>query len=140
MEKQSERQDFTIGNKTMDLEHHLQIGLIDALEDSVRGGKARTEITAILSQLYEFTNGHFLAENLLMRLHGYPEYQEHANEHDALSEILEGLRRKFEPGGPSLTPEAIDTFRGNLTAHILGMDQRLSEYVAEHGIPAMRRS
>ena len=74
MEKPDWGQSLMIGNTSMDLEHRLQMGLIHALEEALRAGQPRDETTKILSQLYEYTNAHFLAENLLMRLYAYPEY------------------------------------------------------------------
>ena len=140
MEKPDWGQSLMIGNTSMDLEHRLQIGLIHALDEAIRAGQDRAEVAKILAQLYEYTNAHFLAENLLMRLHAYPDYQSHADEHDRLVGSLEGLRRTFESGETTMTLESIEALRSWLAVHIQGMDRRLSSYVAENGIPVVRRT
>jgi hemerythrin len=140
MEKPDWGQSLMIGNTSMDLEHRLQIELIDALDEAIRAGQTRAEVAEILAQLYEYTNAHFLAENLLMRLHAYPEYPSHADEHDRLVAGLEGLRRTFDSGETSMTLESIESLRSWLAVHIQGMDWRLSSYVAENGIPVVRRT
>ncbi len=140
MEKPDWGQSLMVGNKSMDLEHRLQIGLIHALDEAIRAGQDREEVAKILSQLYEYTNAHFLAENLLMRLHAYPDYQAHADEHDRLVGSLESLRRTFDSGETGLTLDSIEALRNWLGVHIQGMDRRLSSYVAENGIPVSRRA
>lgn len=140
MEKPDWGQSLMIGNTSMDLEHRLQIGLIHALEDALRAGQSREEVAKILAQLYEYTNAHFLAENLLMRLHAYPDYAGHADEHDRLVGGLEALRKTFDSGETSMTLESLESLRSWLSVHIQGMDQRLSSYVAENGIPVVRRA
>ena len=140
MEKPDWGQSLLIGNTSMDLEQRLQIGLIHALDEAIRSGQPRDEVSKILTQLYEYTNAHFLAENLLMRLHSYPEYQAHADEHDRLVGSLEALRREFDSGELSMTLESIESLRAWLAVHIQGLDRRLSTYVAENGIPVVRRA
>jgi hemerythrin-like metal-binding protein len=140
MEKPDWGQSLMIGNTSMDLEHRLQIGLIHALEDALRAGQSREEVAKILGQLYEYTNAHFLAENLLMRLHAYPDYAGHAAEHDRLVDGLEALRKTFDSGETSMTLESLESLRSWLSVHIQGMDRRLSTYVAENGIPVVRRA
>jgi hemerythrin-like metal-binding protein len=140
MEKPDWGQSLLIGNTSMDLEHRLQIGLIHALDEALRAGQPNAEVAKILAQLYEYTNAHFLAENLLMRLHAYPDYAAHADEHDRLVGSLESLRRTFAAGETSMTLESIESLRSWLAVHIQGMDQRLSTYVAENGIPVVRRA
>jgi hemerythrin-like metal-binding protein len=139
MEKPNWGDTLTVGNKAMDMEHQLQIGLIQAVEDAIRGGQDRETASKLLGQLYEYTNAHFLAENLLMRLHAYPDYQAHADEHDRLVISLEALRKTFDSGENDLTLSSIDTLRSWLAGHIQGLDRRLSDYVSEHGIPIARR-
>jgi hemerythrin-like metal-binding protein len=139
MEKPDWGQSLMIGNTSMDLEHRLQIGLIHALDEALRAGQPREEVAKILTQLYEYTNAHFLAENLLMRLHAYPEYGAHSDEHDRLVVSLDALRRTFDSGETAMTLESIESLRGWLAVHIQGMDRRLSSYVAENGIPVVRR-
>ncbi len=74
-----------------------------------------------------------------MRLHAYPEYGAHTEEHDRLVGSLDSLRRTFDSGETALTLESIESLRSWLAVHIQGMDLRLSTYVAENGIPVIRR-
>ena len=70
----------------LDGEHKVQIDLIRAVEQGLAMGKDRTELLAILEQLVDYTNMHFMSEQLLMRLYAYPEIGMHEATHDKLME------------------------------------------------------
>lgn len=70
----------------MDGEHKVQIGLIRAVEQGLAMGKSRGELLLLLEQLVEYTNVHFMSEQLLMRLYAYPEIGAHEATHDRLME------------------------------------------------------
>lgn len=74
------------GDTEMDGEHKVQIDLIRAVEQGLVTGKSRTELLLLLEQLVEYTNVHFMSEQLLMRLYAYPEIGPHEAIHDKLME------------------------------------------------------
>ena len=140
MEKPNWDASLTVGNKAMDMEHRIQVSLIQALEGAVRAGETDGRLGQIVTQLYDYTSAHFLAENLLMRLHAYPEYEAHSADHDRLVALLEELVRAVEAGEPMVSLETMGSLRSWLVTHIQGMDQRLSSFVAEQSAPALRRA
>jgi hemerythrin len=74
------------GDTEMDGEHKVQIDLIRAVEQGLVAGKSRIELLSLLEQLVEYTNVHFMSEQLLMRLYAYPEISAHEAIHDKLME------------------------------------------------------
>ncbi|MGB0683791.1 MAG: bacteriohemerythrin [Magnetovibrionaceae bacterium] len=70
--------------ETLGDEHALQIRLLGALEQALQNGADRAAIDDLFEQLISFTDAHFMSEGLLMRLHAYPEYEAHMEEHDQL--------------------------------------------------------
>ena len=77
----------------MEAEHRVQLELLQGLQEALAGGgEDRTESAARLKQLLEYSEAHFLSEQLLMRLHAYPAYEEHVQEHDRLIGTLRTLR------------------------------------------------
>ena len=71
-------------NTTIHNEHAVQIKLLRAVEEGVAGDLGSGELAELVTQLFEYTKVHFLSEQLLMRMHGYPDYQEHQQHHDEL--------------------------------------------------------
>src|ERR1043165_1814593 len=86
------------GVGSMDAEHRLQVTLVNAIEDLVRGGKDAEATGKTIAQLAEFTNVHFLSEELMMRLYSYPQHDAHKLEHARLVEQVGTLQRHLTAG------------------------------------------
>lgn len=84
-----------IGLDGMDREHALELALLRTLADALAAGD-RSRCQALLGQLEDLTNAHFLAEQLLMRLHGYPGYAAHQMEHDQLMDELRTITARIQ--------------------------------------------
>jgi len=120
---------LALDNEPIDGEHRLQIDLVNALEDALEKGRAREESEDILRQLDDFTNMHFMSEELMMRFHSYPETHAHADEHRELLEHLRTLRQRFGRDDVPLTLETIRSLRRWLGAHIRTMDRKLAHHI-----------
>lgn len=115
----------------MDAEHKVQIGLIQALEQSLQQGQGRSDISDILSQLVEYTNIHFMSEQLLMRLHAYPDFSAHEMEHDHLIEQLRKVEAGFAAGDSEMTASEITMLKRLVIDHIRTHDQTFTKYLAD---------
>ncbi len=127
------KRDLKLGVPEIDAEHGLQIGLVDALEDAVAQGRERELADGILEKLLDFTNVHFLAEELMMRLHEYPQYEPHIAEHDRLVRELEDLRRSYRAGDRGVTLEVIHQLRSWLRGHIETKDLAFARFLTDRG-------
>jgi hemerythrin len=58
-----------LGIKTMDDEHRLQLALVGELAAAIREGREAGTTREVLARLQDYTEAHFLAEQLMMRLH-----------------------------------------------------------------------
>lgn len=115
----------------MDAEHKVQIGLIQALERSIEQGRGRSDISSILSQLVEYTNIHFMSEQLLMRLHAYPDIAGHEMEHDHLIEQLRRVEDGFLAGDSEMATSEIAMLKRLVIDHIKTHDQTFARYLAQ---------
>jgi hemerythrin-like metal-binding protein len=123
-------EDLRVGHETIDLEHQVQVGLVDAIAEAVEHGRGQTFVSGLVEKLHDFTNTHFLSEQLLMRLHSFPGYEAHVREHDRLIEQLGELRRRIESGETAPTLETLGTLRRWLLGHIRTDDVVLGEFLA----------
>lgn len=123
-----------LGIPWLDVEHALQIALIDTLEKAVAQGRERELADGILEKLLDYSHVHFLAEELMMRLHGYPQYEEHIADHGQLLRELENLRRSYGNGDRGLTLEVIHELRAWLAGHITTKDRAFAEFVSARGV------
>jgi len=121
----------SVGHDDIDAEHRVQIGLIDALEKAVRGGRSGREVDELLEQVLDYSRVHFLSEQLLMRHHAYSGYEDHVQDHDRMVSALEELRAAHEEGKTAYGLDIIRRVRADLIAHIQGRDNELGRYLSD---------
>lgn len=121
-----------VGKSVMDEEHELLHRILDELKAELASGGPR--IPELLDRFDAAARAHFLEEQSLMRLHSYPAYEAHQNEHDELVEELRRLTAQIEEG------EVVDAARLAreldrwLVVHMQTTDAALEEYIRQHGI------
>ena len=99
--------EFTVGVASMDQEHAGQLSLLNDLKAAVRNGADDKLVYALLDELVEHTNLHFLSEQLAMKLNAYQAYEAHFLEHERLMVEVRHLKRVLKKTGDFLrTPEA----------------------------------
>jgi len=125
--------DLTLGVPEIDTEHGLQLRLVDALEGAVAEGREREMADGILEQLLEYTRVHFLAEELMMRIEGYPGYEAHVEEHGDLERQLESLRSDYGRGDRTVTLETVHTLRNWVAGHVEMHDRAFTRFLASRG-------
>lgn len=103
----------------VDAEHQIQMRLLMALQAAIRDQRPATESAEIRYQLTDFCRTHFLSEELLMRLHAYPDYDDHVNEHEQMLDALEGLT----------DDRSISALSAYLLRHIGDRDAKLHGYL-----------
>jgi hemerythrin len=84
MDAMEEPPELSFGIASMDEEHAGQLSLLNDLKAAVRSGADDRLVYALLNELVEHTNLHFLSEQLAMRLHAYEASESHFLEHEWL--------------------------------------------------------
>jgi len=116
---------------SIDNEHRIQIGLLNALYDAVNDKKPASEVNQILNQLTTYSELHFMSEELLMRMYAYPDYDDHVHDHEAMTEFLNDIMKTVTAGQDSLTLKTASDMRQFLVSHISTRDEALSEYLTK---------
>ncbi len=122
--------DLRLDVPSIDVEHALQVDLVEALGRAVSEGKSREVADEILEKLLDLTRVHFLAEELMMRMEGYPGYEAHLAEHGELLAELLKLRSARERSDRPMTPDAVDGLRSWLAGHIRTQDRAFAAFLA----------
>ena len=123
------------GHREMDEEHALQLQLLRELMQNLESGD-RPAALELFDRLDQFTNAHFLAEELLMRLHAYPQFEAHAAEHAQFVEELTKLRARLAGSEAGEVREDADAFARRLLAHIATADHALGAFERSGGTTA----
>lgn len=114
---------------SIDNEHRVQIGLLNALYDSVKAEKSAAEIAEIVNQLTAYSELHFMSEELLMRMYAYPDYDDHVQDHETMTEHLNAIVKTSSSGEENMILKTASDMRQFLVSHIATRDQALTEYL-----------
>ena len=126
-----------VGEKMIDAEHDLQMQLLDSLSQAIQRGGELSPMKYILEQFIEFSDMHFLSEQLVMRLHGYPGYEPHLEEHTRLMKKVREIRANLVKGERQPSLVLVEELRAWLIEHIATEDAAFGTFLrAKEGAAA----
>jgi len=134
MDEMDEWPELSFGVESMDREHAGQLNLLNDLKAAVRSGADDKLIYALLNDLVEHTNLHFLSEQLAMKLHAYEPYESHLLEHERLLREVEKLKDGLATGTTTDNHSLIEALRSWLLVHIQTADKALADYLRSRGV------
>ena len=118
-----------VGENSIDAEHDLQMQLLDSLSQAIQRGRELSPMKYILEQFIEFSDMHFLSEQLVMRLHGYPGYQPHLEEHTRLMKKVREIRANLMKGEHEPSLVLVKELREWLVQHIASEDAAFGTFL-----------
>ena len=118
-------------NKTDD-EHQKIFSMVNDLHAIVGGD--RSAVGQKLDSLIGFVANHFQTEEELMKSHGYPGYDAHKEEHDALVATCVDLQNKFKAGQTEVTEETTTLLKDWLYRHIPKIDKSYGPFLNDKGV------
>lgn len=122
-----------VGDRTIDAEHELQMQLLDSLTRTLEQGADFASSKHVLEQFIEFSDMHFLSEQLVMRLHSYPAYEPHLEQHTRLMKKVREIRENVLRGEKAPSIQLIHELRDWLLTHIATEDAAFGEYLKKEG-------
>jgi hemerythrin len=120
-----------VGENSIDSEHDLQMQLLDSLAQALEKGDDFSAAKHVLEQFIEFSDMHFLSEQLVMRLHSYPAYEIHLEEHTKLMKKVRELRDAVFQGQRAPSMQLIQELREWLLDHIASEDVAFGQFLQE---------
>ncbi|HTP64683.1 MAG TPA: bacteriohemerythrin [Geobacteraceae bacterium] len=125
---------YSVKIRKFDDQHKKLIDLINQLHDSMLVGKGKDVMGEVLNSLVDYTKTHFTAEETLMRLHNYPDYESHKKEHSMLVMQVLDIQKQLKEGKSPITQAVMFFLREWLQKHIQGNDKKYGPYLNEKGI------
>ncbi len=122
---------LVVGIPEIDEQHQELFRRLDALVESIRGGRSRDEVGHTLAFLREYARSHFAAEEALMAAQGYPALPDHRAEHEAFAAELVTLdaERQRDGATASLIIRVNTQLTGWLRSHIYRTDRALVSWL-----------
>ena len=103
--------------------------LLDSLSQAVAKGGDFAPTRHILEQFIEFSDMHFLSEQLIMRLNAYPAHEAHLEEHTRLMKKVRDIRESIVHGESASSLQLLLELRDWLLHHIATDDAAFGEFL-----------
>ena len=123
---------LSVGFEEIDDDHKNLLKLVNQLDDVVNKGKEGEVIGGILDELLNYTAWHFRHEERLMQTYGDPEFFNHKNEHEKLTQIAAEQKEHFLAGDLDVENTLLPLLKNWLTKHILETDMKTGKFLAEN--------
>jgi hemerythrin len=98
-------------------------------DDAVSRAGKRKRMLGVVQRLIAECEDHFLREEALMVLHGFPGLAHHRAEHRALSRNVQGYASRLASGQAPITQDVSQFFKDWLTTHIRSTDRLLERFL-----------
>jgi len=127
---------YSVGVANVDEQHKKLVGYLNDLFEALNVGKGKEILDSILDNMVEYTQYHFATEEKLMKLHGYPGYDDHKKKHDKLAEHVLDLKSQYAAGNiVKVSPIQIGIFLKDwLSKHIMGTDKLFGPFLNSKGV------
>ena len=118
---------------SIDNQHKTLVGLINKLDDAVNNGNSKEVLKVIIKELVRYTQAHFIYEEALFNMHGYPESDNHQIAHKKLFEKVEMFKKAVDEDQEDIYNELLDFLNNWLYRHILKEDMAYSSHLVSKG-------
>lgn len=116
-------------NDGTDREHQAQLALLQHLCLALEAGADAATVHQQLDELIDFSEAHFMSEELLMRMKSYDDYEDHQDDHVHMLEVLRDLAAQLASGQSALMATQSRAMLGFISQHIATRDKRLADHV-----------
>jgi hemerythrin-like metal-binding protein len=120
-----------LGQEVLDAEHQGQIDLLLLLEEELSGVADPARLALLLDRVIEYTDIHFMSEQVLMRERAYPGIPAHEEEHTQLIEQMRSFQKRVEAGERTFTATDMSGLRGWVLHHIQTKDAAFARYLGK---------
>jgi len=120
--------DLSVGFEEIDEQHKILIRLVNKMHEAIHKRKGSDVVEEILGELATYTKTHFVVEESLMRILGYPDYEDHKVAHDDLLEQVIELKEKVATGQTTVSFQLMHFLKNWLTQHIMVEDAKYTNF------------
>ena len=128
------KNEYSVNVALIDQQHKKLIDLLNQMYDALKAQRGKEALKTVLTDLVNYTDGHFQTEERLMQTHRYPGYESHKLEHQMLVKKVKDFQKEFVAGGSSVSIEVMSFLRDWLNGHILGTDKQYASHFASKGV------
>ena len=125
---------FSVKVSEIDQQHKMLIDMVNELHDAMKIGKGRDALGKIVENLIRYSTTHFALEERYFAQIEYPDIDNHVKEHANFIRKVMEFQEGFNKRNLTLSVEVMKFLSDWLQSHILGADQKYSQFFNESGL------
>ncbi len=118
-------------NADTEREHQAQLDLLSRLCVLLETGAEAAVVKQALDSLIDYSEAHFMSEELLMRMKSYDDFEAHQDDHVHMLEVLREIGAWLAAGQSPLMARKAREVLDFIRQHIASRDKRLADYVRQ---------
>lgn len=124
--------EYSVDIREIDDQHQVIVELINRLYGALATRARHTVVEEILDELVRYTRIHFAVEECLLRVFGYPGYEEHKAIHDRIVERVQIYQNQYRGGCRQIGMELLYFLKDWLVDHIREEDRAYSPHLTRN--------
>ncbi len=125
---------YSVGIPSIDEQHKKLVEIINELNDAIKSGKSKEVLNHVLTSLVDYTKVHFKYEEELFNKFGYQDKLKHKMVHDKLTKQVVDFYNNYQKGKASISIDLMSFLSKWLVDHIMGEDQKYSDFLKNNGV------
>ncbi|MDH3979222.1 MAG: bacteriohemerythrin [Gammaproteobacteria bacterium] len=128
------RDEYSVGIDSIDQQHRKLINLINQLATAVDYSTGEEFEREALAELVDYTKTHFSYEEGLMEENGYPDFEAHKAQHNAMIREVDAVLAEYEEDHDLAMRHGFNYLKSWLIDHINGTDKQYSSFLISKGV------
>jgi len=120
--------------ESIDDQHKKLIEMINDFYENISKRTNNENIIVLIDGMKKYTIEHFSYEERYMKQFGYPEYEQHKQEHDNFIARVTVLEEKFKKGTIILSYEITSFLKDWIKYHIQNSDMKYTSFFKNNGM------
>lgn len=128
------QKEYSVQVKKMDNQHQRLFNIADKVCQAVQSGYRPQLVAKVLLFLINYTKTHFDEEEALLKLYGYPSFDEHKAQHQQLINQIDEIQRQLSEGRLGEDFSLSEFFKSWIVNHIFNEDKKYGKFLNEKGV------
>ncbi|MFA5845056.1 MAG: bacteriohemerythrin [Coriobacteriia bacterium] len=118
----------------VDEQHQQLVQMINTLHDAMADGRSKEIMGELMGGLIRYTVIHFGTEEAYFDQFGYPQAEDHKEQHRRFVAQVGDFKQGFDDGRLFLSMDVMDFLSEWLVEHIQGSDRAFGPFLNQHGV------
>jgi len=126
--------ELSVGVSALDQDHRALVDLINEFSQAIDEKRGPQAVGPVLARLRQHVGEHFAREEALLHSSGYPEADDHAQQHNHTLSRLRELESLAAEDDAKAALAVLDFLKAWFINHVVGNDLKLRDFFREKGV------